>query len=96
MPLYGSFGGWGPYLLLIILPGHIDLSAGSGANAISRDLSFGREFLIRRADQLLFGTDFLMIGQTVAQFELLDSFELPDDVQRRIFRDNARKLLKLS
>jgi len=56
---------------------------------------FAREFLLRRADRCLFGTDFLMIGQTVPQFELLDSFELPDDVQRKIFRDNARKLLKL-
>ena len=37
-----------------------DLSAGSGAGAISRDMAFGREFLIRRADRLMFGTDFLV------------------------------------
>ena len=36
-----------------------DLSAGSGASAIARDDAFGREFLIRRADRLMFGTDFL-------------------------------------
>jgi len=72
-----------------------DLSEPGGEKALTRDREFAREFLIRRADRLLFGTDFLMTGQTVAQFELLDSFNLPDDVQRKIFRDNALALLKL-
>jgi hypothetical protein len=72
-----------------------DLSEPGGEKALARDREFAREFLIRRADQLLFGTDFLMIGQTAPQFELLDSFELPDDVQRKIFRDNARRLLRI-
>ncbi|HVU87195.1 MAG TPA: amidohydrolase family protein, partial [Pirellulales bacterium] len=40
-----------------------DLSAGSGAGAIKRDLKFGREFLVRRQDRLMFGTDFLAPGQ---------------------------------
>ena len=47
-----------------------DLSAGSGANAISRDKKFGRAFLIRCADRLMFGTDFLAPGQPVPQFEI--------------------------
>ncbi|MCA9247966.1 MAG: amidohydrolase family protein [Planctomycetales bacterium] len=72
-----------------------DLSAGSGANAIRRDTAFGREFLIRRADRLLFGTDYLANGQGVPQFELLDSIELPDEVRHKIYRDNARRLLGL-
>lgn len=72
-----------------------DLSAGSGANAINRDLDFGREFLIRRADRLLFGTDFLAPGQNVPQFELFAKIELPEEVRRKIFRDNARRILKL-
>ena len=72
-----------------------DLSAGSGANAIARDLKFGREFLIRRSRQLLFGTDFLYPGQPVPQFELMAKLDLPQDVQQRIFRDNARRLLGL-
>lgn len=71
-----------------------DLSAGSGANAISRDLAFGREFLLRRADRIMFGTDFLAPGQGVPQFELFEQkITLPDDVARKIFRDNARRLL---
>lgn len=72
-----------------------DLSAGSGASAISRDDSFGREFLIRRADRLMFGTDFLAPGQAVPQLELYRKLDLPTDVQAKVFRDNARQLLKL-
>jgi predicted TIM-barrel fold metal-dependent hydrolase len=70
-----------------------DLSAGSGANSINRDKEFGREFLIRRADRILFGTDYLAKNQNVPQFELFDSLKLPAEVQAKIFRDNARKLL---
>lgn len=75
---------------------HGDLSAGSGAQAISRDVTFGREFLIRRADRLMFGTDYLSPGQKVPQLTLFRTLELPADVQAQIFRDNARKLLRLS
>lgn len=72
-----------------------DLSAGSGLNAIRRDPDFGREFLIRRADRLLFGTDYLAEGQTVEQFQFLDQLDLPADVQAKVFRTNARKILRL-
>lgn len=72
-----------------------DLSEPGGERALARDREFARSFLIRRADRLLFGTDFLMAGQEVPQFDLLDSFDLPEEVQRKIFRENARRLLKL-
>lgn len=70
-----------------------DLSAGSGARAIQRNLQFGREFLIRRADRLMFGTDFLTPEQNVPQLELYATIDLPEQVQRKVFRENARKLL---
>jgi uncharacterized protein len=73
-----------------------DLSAGSGAGAISRDRDFGRAFLIRRADRLLFGTDYLKFGQPVPQFELMTSIDLPKDARAKIERENATRLLKLS
>jgi predicted TIM-barrel fold metal-dependent hydrolase len=73
-----------------------DLSAGSGANGIGRDLEFGRAFLIRRADRLLFGTDYLKPGQPVPQFELMAGFDLPADVRTKIERGNATTLLNLS
>jgi predicted TIM-barrel fold metal-dependent hydrolase len=72
-----------------------DLSEPGGEKAIARDPVFGRSFIIRNANQLLFGTDFLMTGQTVPQFELLASLNLPDEVQYKIYRGNAIKLLKL-
>jgi predicted TIM-barrel fold metal-dependent hydrolase len=73
-----------------------DLSEPGGYTAIARDPKFGRDFLIRRADRLLFGTDFLMADQEVPQFELLDSMKLPEDVQHKIYRGNAIRLLKLT
>jgi len=75
-----------------------DLSASSGAGAISRDLEFGREFLIRRQDRIVFGTDFLAPPQAVPQFELFEQKlgDLPAAVKAKIFRENARKLLRLS
>jgi len=73
-----------------------DLSAGSGANSISRDREFGREFMIRRQDRLLFGTDYLQPGQPVPQFELFDSLDLPKEVTSKIYRGNAERVLKLN
>jgi predicted TIM-barrel fold metal-dependent hydrolase len=73
-----------------------DLSAGSGAGALARDRSFGPRFLVRRADRLLFGTDYLKPGQDVPQFELLAGFDLPPQVRTKIERANAAKLLALT
>jgi predicted TIM-barrel fold metal-dependent hydrolase len=73
-----------------------DLSANSGLGAITRDPAFGREFLIRRADRLMFGTDFFSPTQQIGQFELYRKIDLPADVQAKIFRDNARRLLKIA
>ncbi len=72
-----------------------DLSAGSGANSISRDKEFGRDFMIRRKDRLMFGTDYLQPGQAVPQFELFDSLNLPEEVQASIYKNNAIRVLKL-
>jgi predicted TIM-barrel fold metal-dependent hydrolase len=73
-----------------------DLSAGSGASAISRDAEFGRQFLVRRAERLMFGTDFLAPGQNVPQLDLFRRIDLPAKVQAKIFRDNARRVLRLT
>jgi len=72
-----------------------DLSAGSGANSISRDVEFGREFMIRRQDRLLFGTDYLQPGQEVPQFKVFDGLDLPPAVAAKIYRGNAEKVLGL-
>jgi predicted TIM-barrel fold metal-dependent hydrolase len=71
------------------------MSAGSGAGALARDRAFGRQFLIRRADRILFGTDYLKPGQKVPQFELLAGFDLPAEVRAKVERGNAGNLLGL-
>jgi len=73
-----------------------DLSAGSGANAISRDLAFGREFMLRRQDRLMFGSDYLEPGQAVPQFELFQKLNLPAEAGEKILRSNALRVLGLS
>ena len=72
-----------------------ELSAGSGANSILRDMKFGREFLIRRADRIMFGTDYLAKGQGTPQFDLFDRLKLPAKVEQKIARVNARRVLGL-
>ena len=62
----------------------------------SRDPDFGRQFLIRRADRLDVRHRFSRPGQDVPQLTLFRQLQLPADVQAKIFRDNARKLLGLS
>ena len=61
-----------------------DLSEPGGERALTRDPAFARDFLIRNANQLLFGTDVLMPAQKIPQFDLLDSFNLPEEVQYKI------------
>lgn len=74
---------------------HGDLSEPGGFLAIARDPEFGRGFIIRNAGQLLFGTDFLSKDQTVPHFEMFASLDLPEDVQYKVFRGNAIRLLNL-
>ncbi len=75
---------------------YCDLSEPGGYRAIARDRDFGRAFVIRNADQLLFGTDVLMPDQEIPHFQLYPSLELPADVQQKIYRGNALRLLKLT
>jgi len=73
-----------------------DLSS-SGAHAILRDPQFGEKFLLRRADRLLFGTDYYDVAQTdPEQFNLFHEFELPPDVIDSIGRKNAQRLLGIT
>jgi hypothetical protein len=67
---------------------YADLSAGSGLNALKRDLQHAREFLIRFADRLLFGRDDR--GQALQQF--LPTLDLPQDVAEKIYSKNALRL----
>jgi len=68
-----------------------DLSAGSGLNAISRDKAWGRRFLVRYCDRLLYGTDQF----DRAHLEYLESLKLPSVVMARIMGGNASKLVRV-
>lgn len=70
-----------------------DLSAGSGAGALARDIEFAKQFVIRRQDRLMNGSDYLEPGQPVPQFEVYEKLDMPADVQAKIFRDNARRVI---
>ncbi len=72
-----------------------DLSSG-GAATILRDREFGGKFLLRRADRLLWGTDWYDLHQKdFLQFELFDHFDLPEEVVQKIAHGNTRRLFRL-
>ena len=68
---------------------YADLSAGSGLTAISRDPEFGKQFLIRYQDRLLFARDYVD-GRLM---EFLQSLNLEPAVFDKIAYRNAQRLL---
>jgi predicted TIM-barrel fold metal-dependent hydrolase len=77
-----------------------DLSAGSGNNALLRDEDHAREFLRRHQDKLLYGSDcndHLGRGDKcigARQIATIKRLATPE-VQRKIFAENARRLMRL-
>jgi predicted TIM-barrel fold metal-dependent hydrolase len=71
---------------------YCDISAGSGANAFSRDPEFAKQFLLEFQDRVLYGRDYF---DNVHQ-EVLNSLGLPQDVLDKIYYKNALKLVPLS
>jgi predicted TIM-barrel fold metal-dependent hydrolase len=67
-----------------------DLSAGSALNALSRDPSFARDFLVEFQDRLLYGRDCF---DNRLQ-EHLASLELPADVLEKLYAGNALRLTR--
>ena len=74
---------------------YADLSAGSANNALTRDAAFGRDFLERHQDKLLFATDYLQPGQVVHNADTLRQSGISETAMRKIGRENAIRLLKL-
>ena len=77
----------------------VDLSAGSGANALLRDMTYARAFLREFCDRVLFGTDICFYGQSIPQpqilLDLLADGSLTQDMFDAIARGNACRLLRL-
>ena len=72
-----------------------DLSAGSGYNALTRDPEFGRQFLERNKDRLLFGTDYLRPRQKTPIVDYIQTVDISDEARQRIVRKNAERILDL-
>ena len=80
---------------------YCDLSAGSGANAFMRDREYAAKFIDEFADRMLYGIDLVSKDSKFpADFcgffdQLLDEGAITAENYRKIFRENAVKLLKL-
>jgi len=79
-----------------------DISAGSGHNALTRDLAFGLEFLDEFQDRLMFGTDSCFrsdvnsIYRTVALLRKIEGEQLLSvEALEKLRWRNATRLLKL-
>jgi hypothetical protein len=68
---------------------YCDTSAGSGHTALSRDRDHAREFLLEFQDRVLYGRD----SFDNRHQELLNSLDLPEEVLRKIYSGNARRLI---
>jgi len=75
---------------------YADISCTVGRSVIGRDKKFAREFFIKHADKLLFGTDsgwWSGGGKPPApEFALMDELKLPKDVEEKICRKNAERV----
>jgi len=68
----------------------VDLSAGSALIALKRDIAFCYDFMCRYFERVLFARDYY--GAELLAF--LKELNLPEEVQRHIFSENASRLLE--
>ena len=72
-----------------------DLSGGPGYTALTRDPTFGVDFLERRQDKLIFGTDVLKPDQPLPIISFLRTCSISENAREKIFHGNAEKVLGL-
>lgn len=71
---------------------YCDISAGSGANALKRDMENARAFLLEFQDRILYGRDYF----DNTHQEVLNALDLPESVLAKIYSGNALKLVPVS
>jgi len=75
---------------------YADISCAGKSSLITRDKKFGKEFLVRHADKLLFGSDggWQTLGDMIngREYALVAALDLPADVEEKICRKNAERL----
>jgi len=73
-----------------------DLSAGSGHNALQRDLEFAKDFVRRNYRKLLFGTDLVgFFDKSYDHIKLINSLNLENHMYQAIMHKNVENLLRL-
>jgi len=76
-----------------------DLSAGSGYNAITRDINFGYKFLEKFQNKLFFGTDICHVNQDVPIIQYIkkahEDKKITQSVYEKITEKNIKKILNL-
>jgi len=79
---------------------YCDMSAGSGFNAISRDLDFSGRFIEEFGDRLMYGTDICRPGQRTHLAKWLDdslaSGLISEQNYKNICRENAIRIFNLT
>lgn len=77
---------------------YADLSAHSCHRALTRDLGYARDFLIRHADKLMFGTDRFVNGymEEPVTLDLIRTMNLPAEAENALLRGTAERLLGLT
>jgi predicted TIM-barrel fold metal-dependent hydrolase len=77
---------------------YADMSGRVVINELNRDRKYAREFIIRNADKLLFGTDegWWSFGSRKNQmnqhYTFFEELDLPNEVRYKLYRGNAEKL----
>lgn len=74
---------------------YLDLSAGSGYNAMTRDPEFTEGFITRHWHRMLWGTDICLSYQKTPQVEWIQNLQIPDQWREAITDKNARCLLNI-
>ncbi|MCC6588179.1 MAG: amidohydrolase family protein [Bryobacterales bacterium] len=93
-------GGWTDRYLQDYPNMYADLSAGSGLNAMQRDEEHARAFINRNQDKLLYGSDCSdHVGQGPKcsgsqQIAKIKKLATPE-IQRKIFSENVKKIVRL-
>lgn len=81
---------------------YADMSGRVVIDVLNRDRAYAREFLIRNQDKILWATDegWWSFGgrdkQMSQHYTFLEGLDLPDEVRRKIYRENSEKVYRLN
>ncbi len=74
----------------------LDLSAGSGHNAMTRDPEFAAGFIERHWQKMLFATDYFIVNQEIPHVEWFRGLDISEEMREAIGSGNALRVLGLA